>query len=110
MRSSSKGVLGLLLLTVGYWLFALAFLGLTFRRKCLTDVTACEASQRYFAALVLGIEVALYALLLFAVSRVRSSTLSLILLVLAALMAAVYLRELGFIDASTCPLSTHCGQ
>ena len=95
MRSSSKRVLGLLLLTVGYWLFALAFLGFAFLPQCLTDVPACEASQRSFAALVLGIEVALFGLLLFAVPRVRSSTLGIILIVLAALMAAVYLRELG---------------
>jgi hypothetical protein len=92
MRSSSKRVLSLLLLTAGYWGFALAFLGLAFRPECLTNVTACEASQRSFAALVLGVEVALYALLLFAVSRVRSSTFWIILLVLAAIMAAVYLR------------------
>jgi multisubunit Na+/H+ antiporter MnhG subunit len=95
MRSSSKRVLGLLLLTVSYWLFALAFLGLALLPECLTDVRACEASKRSFAALVLGVEVALYALLLFAVSRARSSTRWIILFVLVAIIAAVYLRELG---------------
>lgn len=95
MRSSSKRVLGLLLLTVGYWLIALVFLSLIFLPECLTDVPVCEASKRSFAALVLSIELALYALLLFAVSRVRSSTHWIILLLLVALIAAVYLRGLG---------------
>jgi hypothetical protein len=96
MRSSSKRVLGLLLLTIAYWLVALVFLSLIVLPECLTDVSICEASKRSFAALVLGGELALYALLLFAISRVRSSTRWIMLLVLVALVAAVYLRGLGF--------------
>jgi hypothetical protein len=95
MKSSSKRVLALLLLTAGYWLIALVLLALTFLPECLTNVTVCETSKRSFAALVLGLEVVLYALLLFAVSRLRGRTHWIVLLVVFALMAAVYLGGLG---------------
>ena len=90
MNSGGKRVLALLFLTAGYWLMALMFLGLTLSPECLTNVSVCEASKRSSAALVIGVEWALYMLLLFAVSRQRSSTRWILLVLMIALIAGFY--------------------